>query len=641
MSIRHAIKQVVNGEEHLPLFHVDGELNLADLITKPRKLPTIDVTATSTWQLGLDWMRLPSDQLPSNQHVSSLASELDEVVSKEMFQDIEAHRAEVEARQMLRVAGSQDVVFSAAKLEHKGKVKWLYKHFDFLHLGWQRATSRLELVCSAVLRLRHRRHKDPTLTPNCPVCKGTLRAEVSRMVSSTLQVAASAEAEAALGSSKLSKQCTKSRGIWYTSRRLEKEGLMDVADLDFDPFYDGVTIKKVLPIMLVKSELFYSLLNHVHFRELPHAGVEPTLARIRQAFYPIGDPRQTIAKVKKACSKCRLMLKEVVGLELADIHPLRYTICPPFYGVMMDIAMGFKAKPYKDARRSLQANALVIVCLLTSATSIHVLDSLETQAVIMALERHASRYGTPAHVFVDAGTQLEKLKDTSFSLRDMSGGVAVSRSFAIAVATPKAHEAQGRVEAKIKIVRQLLQTLSDTSDVAHTLLGWETVFARIADAIDNLPIARGSSCAPTDLGWEVITPNRLKLGRNNFRNLEGTITLTGGPQTMLDRNRLLTERWYQLFIERIHLFIPGPKSGEYRTLAEGDVVLFVFQDAGTPKMWVWRLGVVNRQVSRSTYEIRYSNQQGGRPKLIERDARHISLIYGEGEIPPTSRLFFK
>jgi hypothetical protein len=110
---------------------------------------------------------------------------------------------------------------------------------------------------------------------------------------------------------------------------------------------------------------------------------------------------------------------------------------------------------------------------------------------------------------------------------------------------------------------------------------------------------------------------------------------------MLDRNRLLTERWYQLFIERIHLFIPGPKSGEYRTLAEGDVVLFVFQDAGTPKMWVWRLGVVNRQVSRSTYEIRYSNQQGGRPKLIERDARHISLIYGEGEIPPTSRLFFK
>jgi hypothetical protein len=36
------------------------------------------------------------------------------------------------------------------------------------------------------------------------------------------------------------------------------------------------------------------------------------------------------------------------------------------------------------------------------------------------------------------------------------------------------------------------------------MIGWETLFARIASQIDDLPIARGSASAATDLGWEII-----------------------------------------------------------------------------------------------------------------------------------------
>jgi hypothetical protein len=62
--------------------------------------------------------------------------------------------------------------------------------------------------------------------------------------------------------------------------------------------------------------------------------------------------------------------------------------------------------------------------------------------------------------------------------------------------------------------------------------------------------------APNDLGWEIITPNHLKLGRNNFRQLEGKIQLSGGPQTMLERKCRLTEKRYQLFVDRIPLLAP-------------------------------------------------------------------------------------
>ena len=209
------------------------------------------------------------------------------------------------------------------------------------------------------------------------------------------------------------------------------------------------------------------------------------------------------------------------------------------------------------------------------------------------------------------------------------------------MSTPKAHEQQGRVESKIKIVRKLLQSLSDTAELVNTLLGWETTFLRIADQIDDLPIARGSDRAPTDLGWEIITPNRLKLGRNNFRQLEGTIILSNAPQTQLERNRLCQERWYELFVERIHLLVPRAVRIDAVGLQPDDVVLFVFQDAGIPRMWVWRLGVIVRQVSRTTYEIRYISVPGGPPRLIMRDARHISLVHKSDEIPPMSARFLE
>lgn len=519
---------------------------------------------------------------------------------------------------------------------------WLEENFDFLHFGWARALKRLAAVIQITLRFRHVVHQNAEEPEEgCAVCEGQEKRVSMATAIRYVTLVASAQAHEALGKAKLRKQCTLRGGVWYASQRLGKEGLLDVADLDFQAFYDGVSIKKVLPVMLVDTKLFRALALHIHFREFPHQGVEATLARLKQTFYPLGHARRLIATIRKSCSKCRRLLKQVIGLELADLHPMRSTIAPPFYAIQMDIAMGFKARPTNDSRRSFTAHALVIVCLLTSATSIAVLDGLTTQTVVMALERHASRYGMPAHVFVDAGTQLEKLGDTHFSLRDINGWESQGKRFTVKVATPKAHEQQGRVESKIKIVRKLLQSLSDTAELVNTLLGWETTFLRIADQIDDLPIARGSDRAPTDLGWEIITPNRLKLGRNNFRQLEGTIILSNAPQTQLERNRLCQERWYELFIDRIHLLVPRAERVDTLVLQPDDVILFVFQDAGIPRMWVWRLGVIVRQVSRTSYELRYISVPGGPPRLIVRDARHICLIHKHDEIPPMSARFLE
>lgn len=672
-AARHGIRQVVNSEETLPLYHIDGTENLADMITKPRKIQVSDLVSTSRWMTGLQWMRRPTNDLPKSQYLVPESVEEEQLVSGEAFPDVENYTLEVEGRECLTTCGTEpnfstwsfphfsdppdlflrpsfnyqtpilnESSVLSARVRGGGEPDWLEKTFDFLHFGWARALKQLSAVFRVALRFKHMVHKDTNQpVPSCYVCSGLENEEASRRALHLVTLSASAQAQKALGVSKLQKQCSLREGIWFSSQRLEKEGLTDTKDLDFDAFYDGTSIKKILPVILVQCKTFQALVLHIHFKEFPHQGIEATLARIKQTFYPIGDARRVISAIKKSCSKCRILLKQVVGLELADIHPARTTIAPPFYAVQMDIAMGFKARPTNDSRKSFTAHALVIVCLLTSATSILVIDGLTTQTVVMALERHASRYGVPAHVFVDSGTQLEKLRDTHFSLRDVNGYESQGKKFSITVATPKAHEQQGRVESKIKIVRKMLQTLSDTAELVNTLLGWETTFARIADQIDNLPIARGSSRAPTDLGWEIITPNRLKLGRNNFRQLEGTIVLSNAPQTQLDRNRLVQDKWYEIFSARMHLLVPKAENKRTVPLQPDDVVLFVFQDGGIPKMWVWRLGIIVRQVSRSTYEIRYVSQLGSPPRLILRDARHISLIHKADEIPPMSSKFLE
>jgi hypothetical protein len=101
---------------------------------------------------------------------------------------------------------------------------------------------------------------------------------------------------------------------------------------------------------------------HTHFKELPHQGVEAILAWIKQTFFPIGDARRLVAAVKKSCSKCHILLKQVVGLELADTHPSRAEIALPF------------AWPTNDCWKSFTVHELLVVCLLTLAMSIMVID---------------------------------------------------------------------------------------------------------------------------------------------------------------------------------------------------------------------------------------------------------------------------
>ena len=52
------------GESEIPIFHIDGKINLADLLTKHHELSVDSVTINSEWQTGLPWMKLDVESMP-------------------------------------------------------------------------------------------------------------------------------------------------------------------------------------------------------------------------------------------------------------------------------------------------------------------------------------------------------------------------------------------------------------------------------------------------------------------------------------------------------------------------------------------------------------------------------------------------
>ena len=174
-----------------------------------------------------------------------------------------------------------------------------------------------------------------------------------------------------------------------------------------------------------------------------------------------------------------------------------------------------------------------------------------------------------------------------------------------------------------------------------TALGWETIFAKISSAIDDLPLARGDTSTVSNLGFDILTANRIKLGRNNFRSLEeGGFDLEASkiPTNILMRNREIYAVWFQLFIDNVHMFQMRPDkwSSNSRLPIENDIVLFVFTDANYAKEKTnWRLARVlsckNGKVELS-YVSKMSKTGISKMGKLTRSVRDVSIVFSIGEL---------
>ena len=228
------------------------------------------------------------------------------------------------------------------------------------------------------------------------------------------------------------------------------------------------------------------------------------------------EGREVVKNVKKSCERCRYLAKKTIDVAMGPLSKYNLTIAPSFYVTQIDLAGPFKAYCQHNRRSTIKIWLIVFCCTTTSATKIKVMEDYSTKAFIQTFSRFACDVGYPKVVLIDEGSQLVRgcqmmkldFLDAKFKLHKDVG-------VEFQVCPVGGHNINGKVERKIRIIKESME--KNILNERLSIIQWETLSSKIANNINDLPLGLGNNVSDFE-SMDLITPNRLLLGKNNDRS---------------------------------------------------------------------------------------------------------------------------
>ena len=110
----------------------------------------------------------------------------------------------------------------------------------------------------------------------------------------------------------------------------------------------------------------------------------------------------------------------------------------------------------------------------------------------------------------------------------------------------------------------------------------------------------------TDLGWDIIAQNRLKIGQSSHKGLDDPVVLGDCPRNRLGRVSEIFTAWCRMRLSRLHLLVPGSEGVQDRRVRVSNVVVSVFRDAAVPRFGIWKPDRVVESVLERTVKVMYT-----------------------------------
>ena len=254
---------------------------------------------------------------------------------------------------------------------------------------------------------------------------------------------------------------------------------------------------------------------------------------------------------------------------------------------------------------------------------------------IINMKRFSCEAGFPKLLLVDEGSQLVRGCE-NMMINNVDARGVLKQEFGIDFKTCPVggHNFHGKAERKIKAVQE---TIAKTMLNARlSTLQWETLCAQVANTVNNLPVAIGNETEDLEC-VDLITPNRLRLGRNNERSPVSSIDITDKYDSILKMNTNIFNAWWEAWlIAAVPKLVPQPKwFRNDKDISVGDVILFKKSDSVLSGMYQY--GMVE-EVKRSadgvirTVVIRYRNSTEGVDRRTVRALRSIVVIHRVDEL---------
>ena len=422
--------------------------------------------------------------------------------------------------------------------------------------------------------------------------------------------------------------------LYYTGRILPDQeigGNLTLCDTSFD------LSKKTFCVPLVDnlSPIAYAIASEIHWyhQDVKHGGIE-SLSRYTQVIAFIIDGRKLIKDIKKACVRCRLLEKRAIRVAMGPKHNSNLCIAPAFHSTQVDLCGPFDS--FSNANKRAKVNIWIVVfcCSATGSVDCKVLEDYSTDAFILAFIRFSCRYGYPRSLLPDYGSQLVKgCKDMILKFSDIQHKLSTEFGVSFEACPVGAHYVHGKVERKIQ---QIKKSIEKEITNRLSIIQWETLGQQIANSINNLPIGLGNKTENLE-NLDILTPNRLLLGRNNNRSPTTPLTLSNDVKRIVETNSDIFNVWFKSWlISYVPTLIHQPKWFENdRSVSAGDVVLFLKSEKEFENIYQYGL-VKSVTLSKDglirSVGIEYKNHTENVKRTTNRGVRDIVVIHPVDEI---------
>ena len=288
-----------------------------------------------------------------------------------------------------------------------------------------------------------------------------------------------------------------------------------------------------------------------------------------------------------------------------------------------------------NKRAKLKIWFAVFCCTITSAVDIRVMENYTADAFVLAFIRFACRFGYPKLVMPDEGSQLVSgFENMVISFSDIHQKLSVEYGVEFKTCPVGAHYVHGKVERKIQEIRKSLRKTVEKRRIS--VLQWETLGQQISNSINNMPIGLGNKSDMLE-NLDILTTNRLILGRNNNRCPTAPLELSNDFRRIIEGNNEIFTAWFrEWLVGYVPTLVERPKwFKNERNVSVGDVVLFLKSEQEFNKQYQY--GIVSTVVASRdglirVVEVEYQNCTEKVKRYTRRGVRDIIVIHPIEEV---------
>ncbi len=409
-------------------FHIPGEINPADLLTRPHDLK--ELLERKEWLVGPEF--IITGTLPEQPDLFTV-------------EDEEVLECKPDVTDVWTSVGSLVLAAPVEMVTQDHPVKKLFaNHSDVLEV--------LRMI--ALMKRAFKKDKP----------KGPIFADQKEMADAMDQVARLIQQESfrdTINMLNKNKPLSKADRLVDLNPFMDEKGLMRAMGR-----FDGQHLSQHLPydylfpiILPSDSEILAQVILFIH-QGMNHAGVDVLHAHLRQKWW-ILKSRHTIKRYKNRCLTCRRFDGSRMDPKIAPLPRERLDVNnPPFTHMAMDGLGPVYVKT--DDGKKIKKWLLVMCCYVVRAINIEILDDLSADSFVSALRLQFAEFGLPKTIRLDnlrahvkAAHQIESLMATQIfdnvQQKFRSNGIKFSYS---AVGQPSTN---GIIERCVRTVKDVLK----------------------------------------------------------------------------------------------------------------------------------------------------------------------------------------